>query len=291
MEKKKVLIYLAFCFGISLVAAGLFHFLGGDYKSVMGSLFASAYMFIPLVSVVLTQLVVGEKPLTGCGVSFKLNWWWLWGILAMQVYALLCLPVSALLPGVAISTDNETIALSAEQMAAQGLPLGPWGLLVVSLFSALIAACTINALFAFGEEVAWRGFLSRCLDGLGFWKKSLLVGAIWGVWHSPIILMGHNYPDHPVAGVFMMIAFCMLIAPLFQFIRDKAKSVVAAAMMHGSLNAIAGICILYLSNYNELTCGCCGAAGFAVMLVADLALAFFMKRKANKVTCDEETLA
>lgn len=281
--KKKIFIFLAICFGISFLAAGLFHFLGGDYASLWGTLFASGYMFIPLVSVVLTQLIVGEKPLEGCGVSFKLNWWWLAGILGMQVFALLTLPVSALLPGVAISTDNGTLSLSVEQMAAQGLPLGPWGLLVVTLASAVIAAATINALFAFGEEVAWRGFLSRCLDGLGFWKKSLLVGAVWGVWHAPIILMGHNYPDHPVFGVFMMIAFCMLFAPMIQLIRDKSGSVVAAAMMHGSLNAVSGIALMYLSGFDELTCGCCGAAGFAIMLVIDLVIALCMRRRAATV--------
>lgn len=280
MDTKKFFIFLAVCFGISVLAAALFHFLGGNYKSLWGTLFASGYMFIPLVSVVITQSIVGEKPFQGCGVTFSIKWLWLLaGLLAMPLFALLSLPVSALFPGVVVSTDGEILVKSLESFAAQGLEVGPWGFLAFTLVSALFAACTINALFAFGEEVAWRGFLSRCLDGLGFWKKSLLVGAVWGVWHSPIILMGHNYPDHPVVGVFMMIAFCMLFAPLIQFIRDKAQSVIAAAVMHGSLNAVAGLAIIYLSGYNDLLCGCCGAAGFAIMLVADVLLAVFAKQE------------
>lgn len=281
--KKKTIIFLAICFGISLLSAGLFHFLGGDYTSLPGTLFASGYMFIPLVSVLLTQLISREKPFSGCGVSFNINWWWLAGILGMQVFVLLTLPVSALMPGVAVSSDNDLLTSQLEQVAAAGLPLSPAGFLIVELASAIIAAATVNALFAFGEEVAWRGFLSRCLDGLGFWKKSLLVGAIWGVWHAPIILMGHNYPSHPVGGVFMMIAFCMLFAPMIQLIRDKSKSVIAAAMMHGSLNAFAGLALLYLSGFNELTCGACGAAGFAIMLVTDIVIALCRRRKAATV--------
>lgn len=281
--KKKIGIFLAICFGISSLSAGLFHFLGGNYKSLVGTLFATCYMLIPLISVVLTQLIVGEKPFSGCGISVKLNWWWLAGLLSMPVFALLTLPVSSILPGVSISTDNGMLQQSIAQMNAQGLPIGPWGMMLISIASGLIAACTINAFFAFGEEVAWRGFLSECFGSIcgegakGFWKKALAIGAIWGVWHAPIILMGHNYPSHPVAGVAMMISFCMLFAPLIQFVRDKAKSVLAAAVMHGSLNAVAGLGILYLSGYNDLLCGCCGLAGMAILLVADIAVAICYK--------------
>ena len=276
---KKFWIFLAFCFGLSWLSAALFYFLGGDYASIGGSLFASGYMFMPLISVVLTQLVTGETPFNGCGISFKVNWWWLVAVLSMQVIVLLSLPASALMPGVAISTDTPILTQSVEQMEAQGLPIGPWGLLIITLFSGFVAACTINALFAFGEEVAWRGFLSRILNDLGFWKKSLLVGAIWGLWHAPIILMGHNYPTHPVAGVFMMIAFCTLLAPLMQFVRDRAKSVIAAAMMHGSLNAVARLAIIYLSGYNEILCGCTGIAGFAIFAILDIVIFLCTRKK------------
>ena len=32
----------------------------------------------------------------------------------------------------------------------------------------------------------------------------LIFGLIWGIWHAPFIFQGHNYPQYPVAGVFMM---------------------------------------------------------------------------------------
>lgn len=282
MDKKKFFTFLGICFGISLLAAGLFHFLGGNYKSIWGTLFASGYMFIPLISVVITQLITGEKPFSGCGVTFRMKWLWLFaGLLAMQVFALLAMPVSTIFPDVSISTDGEFLTQSLDSFKASGVNVGPWGVLGISLISAVFAACSINAIFAFGEEVAWRGFLSRVLKGLGFWKKSLLVGFVWGVWHSPIILMGHNYPDHPVIGVFMMTAFCMLLAPVFQFFRAKAGSVFAAAVAHGSLNASAGLSIIYLSGYNDLLCGCSGAAGFAILLVADIIIAIYLRKRKN----------
>ena len=281
MEKKKILIFLAFCFGISYLAAGIFHWCGGDYKSVWGLLLGTVYMFFPLISVLLTQLVTAEKLFSDIGISFKLNrWWWLGWLVIIPLPILLSLPISALFPGVSMSTESELLRQTMDSLKAQGLPLGPGGVFVFTLLSGLVAGLTVNAIFAFGEESAWRGFLHRCLKGMGFWKKSLVIGVIWGIWHAPLILMGHNYPSHPVAGVFMMVAFCVLMTPLMIFIREKSESVIMAAVAHGTVNALAGISILYLLGYDELLSGFPGLAGLIVLAVCDLAV--FLYRRNQK---------
>ncbi|MBR3012030.1 MAG: CPBP family intramembrane metalloprotease [Bacteroidales bacterium] len=273
MDKKKILIFLAFCFGISWVSAGIFYLCGIDYQSVWGFLFATVYMFFPLVSVLLTQLVTGEKPLSDIGISFRLNkWWWLGWLVIIPLPILLSLPVSALFPGVSIGTDTDSLKATMDTMQAQGLPLGPWGVGIVTLLSGFVAGLTVNALFAFGEESAWRGFLHRLLKGKGFWKECLIIGVIWGIWHAPLILMGHNYPEHPVAGVFMMVAFCVLVTPLMVFIREKSGSVIMAAIAHGTINALGGLPIVYLIGYKELLSGITGLAGFIVLVVADIVI-------------------
>jgi CAAX amino terminal protease family. len=273
MDKKKILIFLAFCFGISWVSAGIFYLCGIDYQSVWGFLFATIYMFFPLVSVLLTQLVTGEKPFSDIGISFRLNkWWWLGWLVIIPLPILLSLPVSALFPGVSIGTDTASLNATMDAMQAQGLPLGPWGVGIVTLLSGFVAGLTVNALFAFGEESAWRGFLHRLLKGKGFWKECLIIGVIWGIWHAPLILMGHNYPEHPVAGVFMMVAFCVLVTPLMVFIREKSGSVIMAAIAHGTINALGGLPIVYLIGYKELLSGITGLAGFIVLAVADIVI-------------------
>ncbi len=66
--------------------------------------------------------------------------------------------------------------------------------------NSLVAGATINAIAAFEEESGWRGFLLNKLKHQSFIKTSFTIGLIWGVWHAPIILAGHNYPDHPCHG-------------------------------------------------------------------------------------------
>lgn len=246
----------------------------------MGTLFASGYMLLPLVSVLVTQLVCREKVFTNCGISFKLNIWWLIAWFGMLVLPIIATLVSALMPGVEFTLESDLLKRTTDALAAKGLSISPWVLIGLQMISALFAGATINALFAFGEEIAWRGFLPRVMADLGFWKKSLLIGAVWGFWHAPLILMGHNYPEHPVAGVFMMIAFCALLSPVFMLFKERSGSVIVAAIAHGTMNAIAGIALIVLTGYNDLLCGVCGLAGMLVLIVVDI-LIFMTHRRSS----------
>jgi membrane protease YdiL (CAAX protease family) len=140
---------------------------------------------------------------------------------------------------------------------------------------ALIAGTTINAVLGFGEEVGWRGFLLKQLGFMGFWKSSLLIGFIWGIWHAPLILLGFNYPDHPQAGVMMMVAWVIVISPLFSYIRLKARSVIASSVFHGTINAVPLLAVLLITGGNDLTVGITGLAGIIVFALVDICLFIF----------------
>lgn len=92
------------------------------------------------------------------------------------------------------------------------------------------------------------------------------------MWHAPLILQGHNYPAHPVLGVLWMSIFTVLFAPLISYVTRRARSVVAAAVMHGALNGTYGLAIMVIKGGTELTVGIMGLAGFLALAVADLAL-------------------
>ncbi len=283
VNKRKVLSFLIITFTIDWLLAALFFFAGGSWNTIEGTILGVGYMFVPMLSAILVQNFMHQEPvIKPLGISFTLNRWFLLAWLLPPVAALLTLGVSLLLPGVDFSPQMtgffdryasilppEQIELMQEQIST--LPVHVFWL---TLLQGLITGPTINAIAGFGEELGWRGFLQREFMPLGFWKASLLIGVIWGIWHAPLILQGHNYPQHPAAGVFMMIVWCTLLGPIFSYVRLKARSVIAAAVLHGSLNASAGLPLLVIQGGNDLTVGITGLAGFIVLVIINLLIYF-----------------
>ena len=280
MKTKRLIVFILWAF-VPMICVGLFlRFSGGSSSqaepdpvaAMTGFLFSAGAMLIPLLAVVLTQLIFKEPVLKGLGISFRINRWWWIGWLLIPVLALAILGMSLLMPGAHWAGDSELVRLSLQQMP-EGF--GPWGLIAVSLFSGMLVGATLNAVFAFGEEIAWRGFLAKEFEGKNFLTTSLLIGIIWGFWHFPLILNGHNYPDHPVPGVFMMVLMCTALTPILLYFRQKSGSVIVPAVMHGTFNAVVGLSNLFVQPQNDLLVGGPGLAGLIVLLLTDVGLLLY----------------
>jgi membrane protease YdiL (CAAX protease family) len=149
-------------------------------------------------------------------------------------------------------------------LLAQGLLLGP----------------TLLAVGALGEELAWRGFLHRELAPLGFWRRVLVTAALWGAWHVPLTLQGYGYPQHPVAGTFVFLAYVFLFAPVLTFVRVRARSVVAPAILHGTADGTVLVTLAFVGGGGDLTTGWGAAACLVVLATLDVALVFAVRRAA-----------
>ncbi len=290
---RKAVIFVVLTFLASWLIAALFYAAGGRLNSPMAFVVLLLYMFMPMTMAIIVQKVLYKEPLKQpLGISFRPNRWFLVAWLLPAVLAFATIGVSLLLPGVEYSPEMtgffERIgsALTPEQLdeAKRQLAALPVHVIWLALVQGLIAGITINAVAGFGEELGWRGLLQKELGYLGFWKSSALIGLIWGVWHTPIIIQGYNYPQHPVAGVVMMTVWTVLLSPIFGYVRLKAKSVIAAAIIHGSLNATAGLSIMVIAGGSDLTVGITGLAGFIVLAVVNVAI-FVYDRFLAKEPC------
>ena len=279
--KAKRLITLLLWACLPMIGVGLVIHFGGlttaqaennPEAAITGMIFSAGAMLIPLLAVIFTQLIFKEPVLKDVGISFKINRWWWIGWLLMPVYAMAVLGVSLLMPGARFDASGEAVQASLRQLPFEA---GPWGLIAITMVSGLFVGVTINAVLAFGEEVAWRGFLVREFKGKKFLTASLLIGVIWGLWHFPLILNGHNYPDHPVTGVFMMVLLCVMLTPTLLYFRRKSGSVIVPAIMHGTMNAVVGISNLFVTPQNDLLVGGPGLAGLIVLLLLNLVLFFY----------------
>lgn len=228
---------------------------------------APVYMFSPLIA----GLVVGMRsniPLSEIGLRIgRVRW--------LAVAAVASLPLVGLTLVFAVAMPGVGFAPSVDPVPGIELPRGLLG--VLAMFGlALALGTTVNAVFAFGEEFGWRGYLLWELAPLGFWKASFVIGAIWGLWHAPVIIAGYNYPSFPVVGVVAMTIACLSFSPVYTYLVVEAESVLAAALLHGVFNGSAGLVIAYAATerpvLGELVASPVGAAGILAFGVAAIGI-------------------
>jgi len=280
--KRAIQFFILTCL-VSWAAAGTAIFLGlRETGTIRYTIFGMCYMLLPAICAVILQLIHKEKPFRNLGISFRFNRWFLIAGAVPVIAAFMALGISLLFPNVSFSSTFEgvlrQIPEDQKELALEQLSRFPPAVTVlITLLQAIVAGYTINAVFALGEELGWRGYLLKALQDKKFMTVSLITGVVWGLWHFPLILIGHNYPQHPVPGVAMMVILCILLSPVMTYIVIKSKSAVTAAFFHGTLNAIAGISVLFLVGGNDLTNGVTGAAGFISLLLINIAFYLFDK--------------
>ncbi|MDE7132458.1 MAG: CPBP family intramembrane metalloprotease [Lachnospiraceae bacterium] len=121
---------------------------------------------------------------------------------------------------------------------------------IINLIVATAISPIINVIPTLGEELGWRGYLLYGLrDSCGSMKAVLFTGVIWGIWHAPMIAMGHNYgtdyPGYPYLGILMMIVFCIFVGVIEGYVTLRTDSALPAAICHSAINGLGSIGILF----------------------------------------------
>jgi hypothetical protein len=98
---------------------------------------------------------------------------------------------------------------------------------------------------AFGEEYGWRGYLQSELFKMGRVRGVLLLGVIWGAWHWPLILMGYNYPGHPLLGLLLMALYTTGLAIVLGYAVLRSGSVLLSAFLHALNNQVVAFFVAF----------------------------------------------
>ena len=283
--KKAIRFSIAVClFSWAMFAVAHWGFGMGADTPVGLMLFSTVYMFFPFITALVLQAIDKEKFNHTGLVNFKIKWSWLVAWLLPVVMVLLCILVNGLMPGVSLQYNAEQlinqyhIPEDQQEMVREQLSAIPASLMVVIiLVSSLMAGVSVNALAAFGEEYGWRNYLVHALREKKFWPAALFIGVVWGIWHFPLILMGHNYPNEPQWGVLLMVVMCILLGVIELYFVLKSKSMIVAAILHGTINALAGVVIYFTLGGNDFLNGMTGLSGFIVMALTILCLWIYDK--------------
>lgn len=264
LDKKRILIFLAFAFGIAGFAGLIIFLTGGLVDSLILVpntnitlaivLIATIYMWSPALANIITRIVTREGwQDTWLRPHFKRGWrmWvvaWIGPSILTTLGAIVFFIIFPRFFDPTLGTLRDLLAASEEQ-TGQAIPISVELVAIIQIAQGIILAPLINSLFAFGEEFGWRAYLQPKLMPLGGRTAILVVGIIWGVWHWPLIVMGHNYGlDYPGAGLLAIVWFTLVTGTFLGWVTLRGDSVWPAVIGHAAINGIAGIAILFIQD-------------------------------------------
>ncbi len=101
----------------------------------------------------------------------------------------------------------------------------------------------------FGEEFGWRGYLYPQLEKIMPLPAAVIVGGIiWGLWHAPLTISGHNfgteYEGFPYIGILLMTLDCVCTGAFLTLITRRTKSVWPAVVAHGINNSATSVLLM-----------------------------------------------
>jgi len=281
VDSKKVGLFLLIAFAISWSVVAALYFLGVEYMSpwFWGAI-AVLYMPAPAYATLFVASVFKQKYAAyGLEIQYLSLPWYLWSVIGVIGFisgTLLLVGVLGNIVGIEVfgklhwtqdALINRIVELTQGEVQAWDitLPMGTGWLLVVGLIGGVVAGTTVNLPFALGEELGWRGLMVHETRKMGFFRANLLIGVIWGIWHFPLIFLGHNYPGYPYWGMAMMVACTVPLSYVLTYLRFKIRSVLGPAACHGMINANAGLTTLYITGANPLFGSVAGLAGVAIL--------------------------
>lgn len=258
MVKKRIILFVVLSIFIGWSISLLIPILGLVYGEGPSVVILAAMMFSPAISSLLTRLITKEgyqnmylRPnFKGNGKKYILVFFG-----ASIMLFLSCAIYFLIFPSM-LDTNLTQLNEMLDLMGPKSLTA--INMLVIAILQVILIGPIINIIPTLGEELGWRGYLLPKLRELHSDRIALVItGVIWGVWHLPAIVMGHNYGTnyvgYPWLGVLAMIIFCIILGIIEGYATIKLESVIPAAMIHSTINAGAAIPILLANKeYNTL---------------------------------------
>lgn len=257
INKKALVVFLSLTFSLTVlltVIARLAGFTLFDTPSIVSQFAILVAMFVPAVSAIIAQKFVLRLPLKGLGLNF--GPWQMY----LKTYGLIILffTINYAITWVFFLKPDFTLTTFLNQFNIGAmLPLpAPIMILIFSLMT-FIASPIVNLIPSLGEEIGWRGFLLPALEPLGKTRAAVLSGLIWGIWHTPmILLLGFFYGKQFLLGTVFHLVLITSLGIWFAYIWFKTRSTIQSAFMHAVFNANAyGIWAMIFVSNNKLLIG------------------------------------
>ncbi len=231
LARKRLILYLFFAFAIAWIPWIILNMTVGFDQWFQGDL-APSFLWLllisgggPAIANFLTRIITKE------GWENSLLHLRLKGNLRYYLIAVFVPLAAGLLRGLSLTIYAGDFSAGSELNAMQ----------MTATAAAAVSNSLIIAFNTFGEEFGWRGYMNPKMESLlGKPTTVLIGGVIWGIWHAPLTVCGHNfgkdYPGFPWLGIVLMSLFCIGTGCFLMWLTDRSKSIFPASIAHSAIN-------------------------------------------------------
>jgi membrane protease YdiL (CAAX protease family) len=271
--RSKIVAYLVLTFVLSSIFYYLIIASGSRQPYTLG------LMWCPGVAAIITQLLF-QRSLRDMGWSFRPVRYLLVSYGLPVLYCVLVYGLAWLL-GLG---RFDPASLASQMGVSQRLPFGSvYAFVVVYTLSNAIVGFLISCASALGEEIGWRGLLVPELSkAFPFTRTALISGAIWAVWHYPLVL-GGVYHNAGAPLWFGVVCFSIMVLGLsfaFAWLRLKSGSLWTGVVLHASHNLFIQTVFTPLTGETGLTPYVIDEFGVGLALAALVIAYLFWRRRA-----------
>ena len=236
---KHIRIYLLFSFSSTWLMWVIIN--NFEFQDYMSSILMIVSVYMPAITVWVMKIFTKEDDITIVSLEphvKKNTRWYLIAWILPIVFTFL----SALLYYSIFSNDFD---LTDNLLRTDG----------IKILTAILIHPFINTFLCLGEEMGWRGFLfPELIKHVSRNKTHILVGVIWGLWHIPLTIVGHNYGleyfGYPWSGVLTLCIFTFASGVFLSWLTENSSSIWPAALGHSTINSMGKIPYLFLSTEN-----------------------------------------
>ncbi|WP_432649717.1 CPBP family intramembrane glutamic endopeptidase [Huintestinicola sp.] len=225
----RIIIFTVISYGIVIASTAVFGYMEDTLSWKIFGFFGIA--FAPAIANYLTRLITKEgfkDKLYAANFGGNIKYYVLAAVLPVVVYI-----IAANITGMVFVPDySVSEVINADNIAGfiyETLRIVSTSVLIFPLY--------------FGEEYGWRAYLTPKLKTLMPKPAALIVsGIIWGMWHAPVVYMGHNfgtnYSLYPYGGYMVMSVYCIFVGCLLTWLTEKTGSIYPACICHAVNNNI-----------------------------------------------------
>jgi uncharacterized protein len=210
---------------------------------------------------------------------------WRWQILAYATPLAVCAVAYGIIwiTGLGGFPNMKTVADLRDSLGLGRLTTSEVILLWIPLW--LTARSVRTFASSLGEAIGWSGLLGPCLAArYGFTKAALITGAIWAIWHFPILLFSDYFDSASPPTWFALTCFVVQILGLsviMLWLRLRSRSLWTGALLAASADVFNQLVFVPLTEPRGwITAYAIDESGFMLPLVsAGAALLFWLRRR------------